>query len=89
MDAAASVEEKEMGKEEKEKLFSTKEAAETLKGEFSSRSGSSHPLLGQEIRIGSLIGSVWQADLTAPYIPTVHFQRTELRCIAQVRHNLD
>lgn len=61
-DAAASVEEMERGKEEKEKLLSTKEVAETLKGKLSSRNGSRHPLLGQEIGIGSLMRSVWRAD---------------------------
>lgn len=43
--AAASAEEMERGKEEKEKLLSTKEAAETLKDELSSRSGPQSPFV--------------------------------------------
>lgn len=44
-DAAAAAEELERRKEEKEKLLSTKEAAETLKDELSSRSRSQLPFV--------------------------------------------
>lgn len=47
-----------------------------------------HPLLGQQIKMRSLT-QFSERTLIPPCTPRVSFQKTELKCIAQVHHNLD
>lgn len=78
----------EGGKEEEEKLLSTKEAAETLKDKLSPRSESQSSFV-RATNDDMVSNSVQWEDPDCSLYSYSAFAETELKCIAQVHHNLD